>query len=235
MPMAAVRLCHLGSGIARRSREVRQTVTRLTKTLALMRRGERSSVAGARGRTLRVSRAWVAAVLLVIVAGVVLAGALHQLTVASPGSASAGSDSLASAGVAPDFTARLLGGGEFTLSQHRGKPVLVLFAASWCFDCIPEVDKLARLHEQFGPPGLEPLVLSVDPGDAEADFGALRLHTTGQNLLWGPDPAQKTTLAYKVRATDTKVLIDGRGQIAFRSVGATPFETLRDRVAALLG
>ena len=192
----------------------------------------------ANSRTVRVSRGWAAAGLFVILAGVVLAGALRQLTVAdsvaSPGQTSAGSGSLANEGAAPDFTARLLGGGEFTLSQQQGKPVLVLFTASWCFDCIPEVDKLARLHEQFGPRGLQSLALSVDPGDAEADFGALRQHTTGQNLLWGLDPGQKTTLAYKVRATDTKVLIDGRAQIVFRSVGATPFETLRDRVAALL-
>lgn len=196
-------------------------------------RGERTvAPRAARPRALGIPRGWAAAVgigLLVVLAGVVWAG------VTSPRQASVPTSPPVGEGSAPDFTARLLGGGEFRLSQQQGKPVLVLFTASWCFDCIPEVDKLARLQEQFGPRGLQQLVLSVDPGDTETDCAGLRQHTNGPNLQWGLDSGQKATLAYKVRATDTKVLVDGRGQVVYRSVGATPFETLRDRVAALLG
>jgi len=135
---------------------------------------------------------------------------------------------------APDFTARLLEGGSFSLAEQRGRPVLILFTASWCSSCIPEINKLAQLHEEFGPRGLRQLVLSVDPGDTEADFAGLRQRTRGANLLWALDPGQRATLAYQVKATDTKVLIDPQGREVFRAVGPTPLELLRQRLAALL-
>src|SRR5712692_3279283 len=69
---------------------------------------------------------------------------------------------------APDFTARLLEGGTFNLAEQRGKPVLVLFTASWCSPCIPEVNKMAQIQTEFGARGLRQLVLSVDTTDTEA-------------------------------------------------------------------
>ncbi len=135
---------------------------------------------------------------------------------------------------APGFTARLLEGGSFALAEQHGNPVLVLFTASWCSPCIPEVNKMAQLQDEFGARGLRQLVLSVDPQDTVADFASLRRRTSGSNLLWALDAGQQAALAYQIRATDTKVLVDRRGQVAYQSVGPTPFETLREQVAAVV-
>lgn len=135
---------------------------------------------------------------------------------------------------APDFSARLLGGGSFTLSAQRGRPVLILFTASWCLPCIPEVNKMAQLHEQYGPRGLRQLVLSVDPEDTDGELDGLRRRTQGSKLLWGFDSGQQALRGYRIRATDTKVLVDQRGQIVFTSIGPTAFETLQQAVARVL-
>lgn len=45
---------------------------------------------------------------------------------------------------APDFTLPLAGGGTFTLSQERGKVVMLQFTASWCGVCrreMPHIEK----------------------------------------------------------------------------------------------
>lgn len=135
---------------------------------------------------------------------------------------------------APDFTARLLGGGSFTLSQQGGKPVLILFTASWCAPCIPEVNKMAQLQERYGARGLRQLVLSVDPGDTEEDFDGLRRRTRGSSLIWGLDQGQRALRAYQIRAVDTKVVVDREGRIVFTSIGPTAYETLQQAVVKTL-
>ncbi len=136
--------------------------------------------------------------------------------------------------IAPDFTARLIDGGSFALSGERGHPVLILFTASWCAPCIPEVNKMAQLQEEFGGRGLRQIVLSIDPGDRPSDFDGLRRRTLGSRLNWGLDIEQRALRAYQILATDTKVLVDPEGRISFTSVGATEYETLRREVAKLL-
>jgi len=167
----------------------------------------------------------------------VLAGAAFVLSRASNTTNAPAPAASAAAGdvkIAPDFTARLIDGGSFALSQERGHPVLILFTASWCVTCIPEVNKMAQLQDEFGGRGLSQIVLSIDPGDRPSDFDGLRRRTLGSRLIWGLDNEQRALRAYNIVATDTKVLVDSEGRISFTSVGATDYATLRREVAKLL-
>ena len=196
-------------------------------------RARRQLRADRQANVTRVALGAIALAGLLVVAGVALAltGATDTTKTDTPSSAGAAA---ADSKFAPDFTARLLDGGSFTLSQERGRPVLILFTASWCASCIPEVNKLAQLHEDFGSRGLRLLVLSIDPGDSPSDFDGLRRRTRGGRLIWGLDSDQRALRAYEIRATDTKVLNDPLGRIAFTSIGSTEYETLRREVARVL-
>jgi beta-lactamase regulating signal transducer with metallopeptidase domain/thiol-disulfide isomerase/thioredoxin/protocatechuate 3,4-dioxygenase beta subunit len=52
--------------------------------------------------------------------------------------------------LAPDFTAPRLGGGQFRLSEQRGKLVLLDFWATWCQPCLAAMPSVKDIQQSFG-------------------------------------------------------------------------------------
>jgi thiol-disulfide isomerase/thioredoxin len=53
-------------------------------------------------------------------------------------------------------------GFQKVLEQHRGKPLLVNFWATWCEPCRDEYPMLNDLAKQYGPKGLQVVGVSMD-------------------------------------------------------------------------
>lgn len=68
-------------------------------------------------------------------------------------------DVLKEGDTAPEFTAELVGGGTFTLSEQKGKVVLLNFWATWCGPCVKEMPAFERLKEDYGD---DVAILAVD-------------------------------------------------------------------------
>lgn len=51
---------------------------------------------------------------------------------------------------APDFTAELVGGETFTLSENKGKVVLINIWATWCGPCVGEMPAFEKLNKEYG-------------------------------------------------------------------------------------
>ena len=63
---------------------------------------------------------------------------------------------------APDFTLSDLDGRSYTLSQLRGKVVIVNFWASWCPPCRAEMPSMERLHQELSGQGLVLLAVNIE-------------------------------------------------------------------------
>jgi len=63
---------------------------------------------------------------------------------------------------APDFTLETLDGKNLSLSQLRGKAVLVNFWATWCGPCKIETPWLVELQNQYGSQGLQVVGVAMD-------------------------------------------------------------------------
>jgi peroxiredoxin len=73
--------------------------------------------------------------------------------------------------VAPEITGRDLGGARFSLSDYRGKVVVLLFSGDWCGICRAQYPIERRLQE-LEANGAPVVVLSVDSGASAAESRA---------------------------------------------------------------
>jgi peroxiredoxin len=142
-------------------------------------------------------------------------------------------DGLHPRGAAPQVGYTLLDGTRGDTTQLRGKVVLMNFWATSCSVCMQEMPQIVATHEKFKARGYETLAvaMSYDPPAAVAHYAQTR------NLPFGVviDNTGAIARSYgNVRATPTTYLINRRGEIVKRYVGAPDFAALHELVDSLL-
>lgn len=136
--------------------------------------------------------------------------------------------------VAPDFTLVDLEGGEFTLSQHQGKIVLLNWFATWCPPCQEEMSELRdRIwHAHAG----EDLVMVSIAREETAEVVAPFREKHGAGWRFLIDPERKAYAKYAEAYIPRNHVIGRDGTILFQSDGYEPedFQALADAVEAAL-
>ena len=64
--------------------------------------------------------------------------------------------------LAPDFTLKDLDGKDVSLSQYKGKVVLINFWATWCDPCYIEIPWLIEMQQKYAPKGFTILGVALD-------------------------------------------------------------------------
>jgi len=113
-----------------------------------------------------------------------------------------------------DFTLKDLTGKTWTLSELRGKVVLVNFWATWCPPCRKEMPDLETLYERFGPQGLVILGLS-DEEAAKVEPFIRERKVTFPVLL---DPGRKVNEAFVVEGIPKSFVYDRDGKLVAQSI-----------------
>ena len=111
---------------------------------------------------------------------------------------------------APDFTQRVLGGGNFRLSERRGEVVLLGFWTSWCGGCREHLERLARLDATYGSAGLVVVGVSLDDDPQRAAELREAVAASFRNVL---DSDKRLGREYRVNDLPMIVLIDRAGTV----------------------
>ncbi len=135
---------------------------------------------------------------------------------------------------APDFTVSTLEGGTFTLSEQRGKPVILFAMAYWCGACVPEAQALAELYQKYGD-RVSIIALDVDPSSTPESLQKFREWAGGADYVWAFDEGNRVVQAYSIRALDTTIIISQAGEIVYTDASPTPYQTLEEQIRKLLG
>ena len=116
---------------------------------------------------------------------------------------------------APDFTLTDLDGQPVSLSQFRGKVVLLDFWASWCGPCIGNLPYLRKIKKKMAELPVVFVNLSLDSSDAAWRKAIEKHGIEGVHVRTG-DSNSGTPRAYNVRGIPAYFLVDPQGRILER-------------------
>jgi cytochrome c biogenesis protein CcmG, thiol:disulfide interchange protein DsbE len=126
---------------------------------------------------------------------------------------------------------RLEGGGEESLTDYRGRWVLVNFWASWCGPCKEEAPALEAFQRKHG--GERFTVLGIDSRDLSGD-GLEFAEDYGLSYPQLRDGDGGAADDYGTTGVPENFLVDPRGKVRLLVPGPIDEEYLRDAVAPLL-
>lgn len=119
--------------------------------------------------------------------------------------------------LAPQFTLADLGGRPVSLSDYRGKVVILDFWAPWCPPCKKEIPDLISLQDQYGSQGLQIVGIGLDRLDNVISF--VRQSGINYPVMVGDD--EITELYGGIPGIPTTFVIDREGKISRRFEGYT--------------
>lgn len=132
---------------------------------------------------------------------------------------------------APAVVARSMDGETVNLADDRGRPVILNFWASWCFECIEEHRVLTEAQRRYGG---RLVIVGVLYQDTVADARAfLARYGDGgwPNLL---DPNGRLAIDYGVTGVPESFFIDAAGVVRYKQYGAVTPAVLDEQLPPLL-
>ncbi len=132
---------------------------------------------------------------------------------------------------AAEFNLILSTGTELSLSDLRGRVVLVDFWASWCTPCRQEAPELSRVYLEYAGQPVEFVGVNIWDRNQDALDFLEAFQTTYPN---GVDEAGSIAIDYGVRGIPEKFFIDQKGVVRQKFVGPMQADDLRAAIDGLL-
>ena len=122
-----------------------------------------------------------------------------------------GPPSLQIGSAAPSFSLDLLNGGKYEYKSGRsGKPLVLVYMASWCPCTHDSVPAFKEVYKEYNPKGVEFLMVGIQ--DSESKFKKF-YKNSGLKFPAGFDYRTDLSLKYGVSAPPTTFFIDKEGKV----------------------
>lgn len=134
------------------------------------------------------------------------------------------------------LTGRLLDGGRFDSRRLAGKVIVYNVWGSWCAPCRKEAPVLRRVSAETHQQGVRFIGLDVRDNDTAARAFERGNKITYPSIASG-DSARALLIfgaALPANAVPSTVIVDRKGKVAARVIGATTYPTLRGLVDDVL-
>ena len=161
-----------------------------------------------------------------------IGGALATLAAVVVGvSVFGGSDGTTSAADLPAQSFELFDGGDTTLSDFQGTPLVINFWASWCPACVGELPEFESVHQELGD---EVQFLGIANSDQRGPATDLA-NDVGLSYTLGDDPRGDLFREFELIAMPSTIFVNGDGEIVEIFAGQLDEAALTERVEELIG
>ncbi len=133
---------------------------------------------------------------------------------------------------APNFTLTTLDGKQVSLSDFRGKPVMLNFWYATCPGCLAEIPGMQRFYAAQQAAGKHFVILGVNSVD-DAQTAQQFAQQEGMTYSLVLDDNQRVATLYNLTATPTSYFLDRQGIIRSMVVGPVDDATLQQKVAEI--
>jgi peroxiredoxin len=133
---------------------------------------------------------------------------------------------------APNFTLTTLDGKQVSLSDFRGKPVMLNFWYATCPGCLAEIPGMQRFYATQQAVGKSFVILGINSVD-DAQTAQQFVQQYGLTYTLVMDNNQRVATLYNLGATPTSYFIDRQGIIRSTVVGPVDDATLQQKVAEM--
>lgn len=135
-------------------------------------------------------------------------------------------------GPAPEITLTTTDGQTISLSQFKGKVVILQAMASWCPSCKLQAQQIKPIYEKYKNKGLVIISLDIQPERSTLESLKNFKQTYGGDWYFGFYPQFITQ--YNIKFLDSKVIIDKNQNIAYRDDTVTPTQKLDEIISGLI-
>lgn len=146
--------------------------------------------------------------------------------------ASAKKQGLEKGNVAPDFTLQTVNGKSYTLSDFRGKKVLLNFFATWCPPCKLETPHLEKFYKQQQNNGITVLAVNLTSGETNPNNLPKFISQYGLTFPVLLDKQGSIGDLYQTVSIPTSYFIDSKGVIREKMVGAMDRTTMDNLISS---
>jgi thiol-disulfide isomerase/thioredoxin len=134
---------------------------------------------------------------------------------------------------APNFELKGVDGRPISLTEHRGKPVVVDFWATWCVPClyqVPELNAFWKLHQKAGDVAVIGVAVDVEGASVVAPW--IEEQGVEYRIAIGDESLARK---FGVMGFPTLAIINPEGEIESLHVGLIEVEELERLVAPFIG
>ncbi|MFA5014080.1 MAG: TlpA disulfide reductase family protein [Actinomycetota bacterium] len=128
-----------------------------------------------------------------------------------------------------DFTLDDLSGKEISLSDFKGKIVVLNFWATWCPPCIAEIPDFVEIFNEYRDKDVQFI------GVSDEDISMLKSFAAYYDINYPILTDDKNIMAvWGIRAIPTTFVFDRNGKIVFENVGMMTREQIRNVIEDVL-